>query len=174
MKLEEFVKLVAPPAKPRDNIGDWSEVESTLGASLPTDYKAFINAYGTGVLADFLWIYSPFAQVVEANLVIQSTGELRTQRELREEIAFPYPLFPVPGGLLPVGRTDNGDVLFWRTEGEAEAWTVAVRGSRRIEVEDFRLGLLDMITALVLGTVRVSAFPDDVPFERQPRFSSWS
>jgi hypothetical protein len=172
MRLEEFVKLVPPPAKPRDNIGDWSEVESALGTTLPTDYKVYIDAYGTGILLDFLWIYNPFAQDVEANLLIQSSGELRTQRELRTKLAIPYPLFPEPGGVLPLGRTHNGDVFFWSTEGEADAWTVVVRGSRRIELEEFKLGLLDMIAALVLQTVTVSAFPDDIPFERQPRFSS--
>ena len=46
--LKTIAKFLPPPAAPRGLDRTWGAVEREIGLSLPDDYKAFIDVYGTG------------------------------------------------------------------------------------------------------------------------------
>ena len=118
----------------------WLQVEKVLGTNLPEDYKLFVATYGAGYLGEFIWVYSPFAKNPNLNLSIQVKRVIDTMRVLQQdyEIERQYPLFPHPNGLLPWGKTDNGDVLFWLTIELPENWEVVINESRSPVYEHYR------------------------------------
>ena len=52
---------------------------------MPSDYKAFIESYGSGYIAKFLWLLNPFSDSQYRSLI--RGGELmrKVLRELRED-----------------------------------------------------------------------------------------
>ena len=128
--LEALIEMMPPPADPLD-AGEphrWSAIELQMGLRLPSDYKAFIAAYGSGRIAIFLNVYNPFSDNHHVRLLEASALDAKTYREIRTYEYIPYPIHPEPGGLLAWGSTDNGDVLFWVTEPASDpgAWPIAV------------------------------------------------
>jgi hypothetical protein len=165
--LERLRALVPPPAEPVETGGaepDWQAVEAKLGTALPDDYKAFTQAYGSGKFDDFLWLFSPFAPPGPGNLVDERASTLDAYAESRTKFPERYPLppFPEPGGVLPLGRSDNGDELYWVTEGEPDEWQIALFGSRSTPYERHALGVTAFLAALLAGELETRVFPDDV------------
>ncbi len=57
--LDDLVRLFGPPP-PRDVAADdWGEVEDHVGSALPEEFKAFLDAYGTGLICDELVVFHP-------------------------------------------------------------------------------------------------------------------
>ena len=117
----------------------WEKVEERLGLGLPTDYKEFITLYGSGRISKFVWIFNPLSKRKNINLFEQVERQLSALRTLSSEFReqCPYKLFPASGGLLPVGLTDNGDVLHWLTSESPSNWSVVVNASRGPEYQRF-------------------------------------
>ena len=59
-RIEEVRRILPPPTSPRNTDGDWSVVESSLGTSLPADYKEFTRLYGSVKICDYLVIHTAF------------------------------------------------------------------------------------------------------------------
>ena len=151
----------------------WQGVEARIGTALPDDYKAFIERLGTGRIDDFLWVFNPFSDNTHLNLVEQIAPQLENLRVLEKEFneRLPYALFPDPGGLLPFASTDNGDVLFWRTVGTPNHWTVVVNEARAPEYEEFASNMTDFLFNILTRTTVCKTFPEDFPGD-DPRFRS--
>jgi hypothetical protein len=161
MTIEKLQNLLGHRSRKLDR--PWEEVERNLGTALPADFREFIDRYGAGRLADFVWIFSPFAQEPNVNLLDQSSRQLAALRELTERFGelLPYPLYPEEGGLLPFGGTDNGDVLFWRTHGAPDQWTVVVNSSRSAQCELYECSMSEFLFGLVSKRIRSSLLPVD-------------
>jgi hypothetical protein len=107
---------------------EWSSFENR-GLNLPKDFKAFLSTFGTGVLADFFYVWNPFSNVAGMNWHEEKE---RTIRSLRVLIAkFPddygeWKFYPEAGGLIPFGKTGNGDILFWLAGGAPDQWRIAI------------------------------------------------
>lgn len=174
--LAALVRRCPPPdglsgAPPRD----WDPVTARLGTALPADYRGFVDAYGLVRLDDFLLVYSPFAPPGPGNLVHEA-GEpggavagYRERRAVAGEEAMPLPPHPAPGGLLPFGRTDNGDDLWWLTKGAVDTWPVALLESRGRRTRTLARSVADLLLGLVEGRLRVPELPDGFPSDA-PRF----
>ena len=127
--LERLREQLPPPAHPVEpgRPDGWAEVEGALGTGLPSDFKAFTELYGSGMVDDFLYLFNPFAAGEDGNLLFEKDRVLAGYRQIRakypERLALPP--FPEEGGVLPLGRTDNGDELYWVTEGDPDGWAVA-------------------------------------------------
>jgi hypothetical protein len=160
--------FLAPPVRPTEapSSRDLAQCEAILGR-LPEDYKDYLRTYGTGCVADFIWIMNPSASNPNLNLLTHGERRLAAYREIRgdEGAEFPYRLFPEPGGLLPFGLTDNGDTLFWRTLGSPEDWTVVVSEARVPQYEEFALCTTAFLVAILRSAVRPASFPDDFPVD---------
>ncbi|MBA3465168.1 MAG: SMI1/KNR4 family protein [Deltaproteobacteria bacterium] len=163
MSVEELQRMMPAPREPVfvPCERDWKDAEAALGTRLPSDYKAFLGAYGSGRVSQFLEIFNPASPHEYNNLVacwkkqvpifeyIQSHG---TQVSLN--------LHPAKPGLLPIGQTDNGDMIFFVTGGPPDDWRVAVLISRAQDVEIFDLRLTEFLTSGLRH--EIDALPDDL------------
>jgi SMI1-KNR4 cell-wall len=169
MSIEALLALV--PSTPLDDDDwpgiqyDWNIVEDELGMALPDDYQEFIECYGFVRLDDFLMVYSPFAPRGPGNLLDQLSLDLDAYRTARtgREAEMPLAPLPEPGGLLPLGRTDNGDQLFWLTVGTPNAWPIILiaEGDRRHE--RIEMSITRFLAALITDDIDVVAFPPKFP-----------
>ena len=140
---------------------DWVSIEEELGSKLPDDYKAFVSRYGAGAIDSFLTILTPAGPTKWADLVWRS--QEHDEFSQRREQHPPFDAFPAPGGLLAFGQTDNGDVLYWRTNGAPEQWTVLVYEGRGFEYFEFPGSMTSFLEKILSRTLRVNVFPDDFP-----------
>src|SRR5437868_12524655 len=91
----------------------WSAFEAK-NFCLPDDYKKFLCHFGSGILADFFVIWNPFSKIEGFEWFKESKQTLNVYCEAimdSPELYGKMKLFPDPGGLLPCGRTMNGDSI---------------------------------------------------------------
>lgn len=159
MSLEALMSLIPPPAEPFEAFeGPWEPVEADLGTALPQDYKDFVRAYGSGYFMGFLGVSVP----ASANANVRLDHQVRTWSEVfAEDEDAPYPVWPEPGGLMPFGDTDNGDVLFWLRRGAPDDWVVVVWDRGMQDFETLDCGLTDFLAGVASGDITPEAFPDD-------------
>jgi hypothetical protein len=155
MPIEGLMQIMPPPPEPKEASGDWQAVESSLGTALPDDYRRFIDAYGTGQIDAFLGVLNPFSAGPYYNLLSAGRAHLDGLRELREASGrfLPFPLFPEPGGLLPIAITDNGDTIHWLTNGAPDAWTIVVQDPRAPDCEAYDMPFTAFLAAWIGGTI---------------------
>ncbi len=165
MTLESLYKVIAPPTLPVEagSVEAWPVIEKAIGVTLPNDYKQYINTFGTGCIGRFLWPFNPFSEDKFLNLGYRINERLDALRELREhwDEQCPYPLYPDPGGLLPWGGTDNGDVLFWLTVGRPDDWPTVVNEARGPLYEEYQASMTDFLAKLISGEIISDIIPYD-------------
>lgn len=166
MDLARLIQLVPPPARPAatGSRPEWEAAGRALGSGLPDDYRALIGTYGAGRFDDFLVVFSPFTADGPGNLLHERQAVLDGYRRRRRAFPhrFPLPAHPEPGGLLPLGRTDNGDELFWLTTGHPERWAVVTFEARSADPERFPGGVVAFLVALFSGSERPSWLPEEL------------
>ena len=173
--LERLRQLLPPPADPVEpgQPDSWAEIEEDLGTGLPRDYKAFTELYGSGKVDDFLYLFNPFTAGQDGNLLAEKDRVLEGYRQTRARFPerLPLPAFPDPGGVLPLGRTDNGDELYWVTEGDPDGWPVALLESRAALQEVHRMPVTGFLAALAANQVTSRILPKDVLDRPSHQFS---
>ena len=166
MTLERLRELVPPPAEPVEagQPEGWPRVEAALGTALPGDFKAFTELYGSGKLDDFLWLFNPFTAGEDGNLLHEKDAVLAAYTETRQRFPdrLPLPAFPEPGGVLPLGRSDNGDELYWLTEGAPDGWTVVLLETRATRQELHPVPVTGFLADLAGGTLTTQVFPPEI------------
>ena len=166
MSVIELAKLIPPPNNPDEapQQNEWPRIEARIGTALPLDYKEFVSLYGTGKIDNFLWIFNPFSQNENMNLVTQLRVQLSALSELQAygEVV-PYQLFPDADGVWPFGITDNGDVLYWKTTGLPETWTVLVNEARSPDWEAFGMTMTEFLIKVLSRQLHPTAFPGAFP-----------
>ncbi len=174
MSIEELTKVLEVPNNPVEIQGgkSWAEVESEIASRLPDDYKAYIQQYGTGYIADYLVIWNPFASLETVNLITQLDLRLkdirRAKDNYRESFGMefpPYPIFPEEGGILPFGATINGHIIFWKTTQKPNNWTIVISKSRSTKFEEHVMNTTEFLTNLMLRRLENTAMygPDFEP-----------
>jgi hypothetical protein len=161
---DELLSVVSPPKQPIDAHGDWGEVVTRLGFSLPVDYMQFVDSFGSGSLNDFVWVFNPFATNNNLNFLYQLTrtlGGLRVLKERHPELV-PHPLLFEPGGLVPWGVTDNGDTLCWITEGETGHWQTVVLPRHASTTTKFNMPMTTFLTRLLSGKLVCDGLPSSL------------
>jgi hypothetical protein len=164
MALNLLLTVLSPPDKPVEvpSTEAWKTIEKEL-CPLPADYKAFVNQFGTGTIDRFIWILNPASKNPYLNFsqikpILDGLRELKKSGE-----ACPYPLFPEEGGLLPFGKSDNGDVLYWLTIGEPERWLIVVNAARDASYEKFPCDMTSFLEGILTRRYRCSVFPQTFP-----------
>ncbi len=164
LDLDRLRAIAPPPAEPLETgaAERWPEVEAALGTALPDDYKAFIGIYGSGKFDDLLYLLNPFAHDEAGNLLHEKGTMLAAYAETRAKFPerLPLPPFPEPGGLLPLGRSDNGNELYWLTEEEPAAWGVVAFAARSTRHEIHRLAVTELLARLLSAELDTHVFPE--------------
>ncbi|MFD8078785.1 SMI1/KNR4 family protein [Streptomyces sp. NPDC059718] len=90
---------------------DWAAVESWLGTSLPTDYKAIAAAYGPLDIGAWLWLHMP---CVNRGWFDYGAWVQQARRDAP--------------GVLPFGATRTADTLYWDTTAsdDPDQWPVVM------------------------------------------------
>jgi hypothetical protein len=173
MNLGTLENIIRPPRQPLESgesIG-WDVIEKQLGTKLPEDYKKFIRYYGTGSINEFLFVLNPFSVNRHVNLV--ERGQVEREAFQTSKANFPKyyfdEIFPNIGGLLPFGITDNGEVLYWRTAGRVEHWTVTVYESRGPGHINYGIDMTSFLRGMLSGTIDCKLLPNSF-FKAIPTF----
>ena len=90
----------------RPSPADWRAVESDLGLELPTDFKAIVDALGSGRFGAGLYLRNPAASSEYIRLTRDALNAYRENLrsfERRTGISF----YPTEGGLVVVGSIDR-------------------------------------------------------------------
>lgn len=127
MSINELVKIVPPPEKPREAGTDqeWKSLQKRLGLYLPNDYRDFGMTYGSGEFNDgSIHIYNPFSKSFLKILESESSRFQMTEQFIGKQ---PFQFYPAQPGLLPFGHDVNGNDLFWFTQGEPDSWPIILR-----------------------------------------------
>ena len=61
--------------------------------------------------------------------------------------------------MLPLGRTDNGDELYWVTDGHPDDWPVALVESRAALQELHAMPVTGFLAALAANQLASASFP---------------
>ena len=168
MSLEHLKSLVPPPPLPREGGTKelWKQVESELGLVFPVDFRNLLDAYGTGIFDDFLWLNNPFAKNMNLNFGYFLNSQMVVLKELLDNgESIPFRLFPDPEGIVPWGTTENGDVLYWHTAELQNDWAVVVNESRGDSWESFMMPTTEFLLGIMTKKIRATIFPDDFPSE---------
>ncbi|MFK4597692.1 hypothetical protein RKD30_004359 [Streptomyces pristinaespiralis] len=106
---------------------DWTAVETRLGTALPSDYKQLVEIFGNGAFDGFLALQTPDAPCASADIVRHTEWLGEWARTRGSELWRPYAVYPVPGGLLQWGSTEQAHGFYWLTEGpDPDRWPVLV------------------------------------------------
>ena len=174
MGLERLRSIVPPPAEPLEAgaADQWPRVEGELGTALPEDFKRFTELYGSGTFDEFLYLLNPFAADPAGNLLAARDTMLKGYAETRAKFPdrLPIPPWPEPGGLLPLGRTDNANELYWLTGDEPSAWPVVAFTGRSTQHEVHHHPVTDFLALLLSGKLPTKVFPDSFLHRGSHRF----
>jgi len=167
----EFERL-AGPARYAPTSVDWGVLERRIGLHLPQDYRHMFREYPDLQIGKFLGIFSPPSNVDE--YVRRNSEVMEPLRDLaQDEVTLldgtedgrpvpPYPFYPEPGGLLPWGATENGDVCLWLTDSEnPDEWPIIVTDG--LDYWRYNGNILSFVGGLLSGAVVCPVFPDDFP-----------
>ncbi len=164
--------LVAPPREPLEtgNPKTWEQAEARLGSALPSDYKAFIDRYGSGSFDDFILVYNLFACNEYHNLFYaldtlhQSSRQTRLKGDPAWSVVHPFDLFPAPEGLLPWGCTTHmEDIFFWQVKGKPETWETIFYHLRTGEYEVWKHPLTVFLYQLFTRKIESVLLAEDYP-----------
>ncbi|MET0135793.1 MAG: hypothetical protein ABW215_19605 [Kibdelosporangium sp.] len=126
---------------------DWPSVESWLGLTLPSDYKALADAYGPMDVGEFIWLHTP---CVQEDRFDYGQWLRETHRSCRIIAGDDPPAFhPAPGGLLAWGTTRDASCLFWDTAAsdDPDRWPVVIFDRQGFQT--YEMSLLETLTAAV-------------------------
>ncbi|MDQ0233131.1 SMI1/KNR4 family protein [Metabacillus malikii] len=165
--MDKLFKILPPPEIPQKT-GDkekWLRFFDTLGTELPSDYVKFIETYGTGGIDNFLWILTPF--VNDENVNYLGRQKEMTDAYIQSKENFPqyykHDVYPSSGGIIPWAYTDNGDELYWLTDGKPDEWKIVVYESRSPENYTYSLTMVEFLYQVIMKELKCNAFPNDFP-----------
>lgn len=166
MSLENLKAVLPTPENPffTGDKSSFKEIEKELGTNLSIDYKQFISTYGIGLIDEFIWVLNPFVRNDNLNLMEKMKDMLEAYTESKNNSPddFPHQTFPEKGGVLPWGLTENGDELYWLTEGLPEDWKVVVYGSRSSDFIVYPESLTSFLTKVLEKKIVCELFPDEI------------
>lgn len=175
MTVNDLLTVFSPPQSPLElpSDADWARCSLRFG-KLPPDYRTFVDTFGTGVVDGFLWIFNPGSANPNLELEASVERELGVLEQIKKQSpnAYRMSVFPQPGGYFPFGGSDNGDTLFWVTDGAAEDWTVAVMGPREREVFEYAGTMTGFLIDVLERRVVCDRFPEDFPDPTPHTFES--
>jgi hypothetical protein len=171
MSIMALERILKPPAGVQTGMNQdrWAEVEAQLGTTLPRDYKTFVEVFGLGSINGFLVVFVPYSLNPHVDLLTRGRTELTAYETLKASFPTYYSdsVYPTVGGILPFAGTDNGNILYWRTIGHPDEWTITVYEGGPEHFE-FNGGMTAFLAAILSGEIRCKVLPAD--FVESPPF----
>ena len=170
--IEQLLALVGRPFEPNGTGSNWTDVEQRLSLAFPEEFKQLVQIFGIGPWANFLYVLSPFAsgELLLERGALRALGVLHEiRRSCPEEV--PYAIYPEPLGLFPWAITDNGDTLFWLTEGYH--WPTIVFPPREPIFEVHRLSSASLVIEFLNGTLPSRCLVDPFAGETPRKSHHW-
>ncbi len=160
--VEHLVCIAPPPEQPIEHVSSsqWKIIETDVGVSLPEDYRAIMELYGSGCFNDLFWLFNPVSQSETLNLMNQVNGltlgqypHMLEYEEAKSSFpdACPFPSFPKPGGLFPLGGDTNGGHAFWATRDHPSEWALILYPHGFHEFEIYEMPLIDFLVLWLSG-----------------------
>nr|WP_168504820.1 SMI1/KNR4 family protein [Streptomyces sp. S1D4-11]QIY93353.1 hypothetical protein HEP87_03280 [Streptomyces sp. S1D4-11] len=161
-KSSELRSLCPPPADLPAVEVDWLGLEERIGTQLPGDYKWLVECYGAGSFDGFLHILqpsSPFEPLRLEESAVRATQILEQLSSNGETIPFEI------SNLLPVGKTDNGDTIYWvkRPSDSPDEWVITVNAARNVKWPVFDGGIVEFLVSVLSGERTIEVFPRSFP-----------
>jgi hypothetical protein len=151
----------------------WEDIEAVLGTRLPSDYKLMAESFPEGWFRMFAKFLLPASERLLLNdLGVQIMARIREQRvdKDREDLNFPFPAYPEPGGLLLCGSLRVQGWVFWVTgAGDPDAWPLVLTEEGHKHWERFHGSLCEFLTEVALGRFDASGFKDAYKWRGQER-----
>jgi hypothetical protein len=179
--VEQLVQILgAPPVE--NTLVPWDQAPAEIGFQFPSDYREFLDIYGSIAIRDELSIWSPslrpdvpgrpggFPGFVDGTTfgVGEHLADAFEEGNFRE---CPYPVFPAPGGVLGWANNPNVDHCFWLTEGnDPDRWPIVIWYRQGGEWDRFDGGMAEFILAVVTGRYPMA---DDIAPE-EPGVPLWT
>ncbi|MFI5757199.1 SMI1/KNR4 family protein [Streptomyces sp. NPDC051569] len=156
-RLGWLVGVVEPCRQGRFN---WRQIESSLGFTLPEDYKILAEHFPRGDFQNSVRLVCPGDPAMPATEYLGHFAYvLDDMRGLRAggHGTFPYPIFPEPGGVLPWGRGVDSGFFYWIMKGgDANEWSLAFSDERCETWQEMPGPIVDFLLGLVTGDERRS------------------
>jgi len=155
MAIEELITVVSPPEEPVEagSKRTWAAVQKATGIKMPDDFRDFGIRYGSGSLCrGFLKVRNPFSPSFR-DFVVRETDRLHVHRT-DGYIEIPYGIFPERPGLLAWAQDENGNRLYWLTEGKPNNWPTIAR-SHEYEFERFEMSMTTFLARALMNEVRL-------------------
>ncbi|MCC7421496.1 MAG: SMI1/KNR4 family protein [Planctomycetaceae bacterium] len=124
MAIRELIAIVPPPESPSGSVEDktWDHLERELGVRLPDDLRDFAVLYGSGrFYGTGIQVYNPFSTYYVAT-VTDMCDVFRTLKQYEGDEYVPFNIYPELPGIFPWGGDNNGNMMFWLTEGLPDEW----------------------------------------------------
>jgi hypothetical protein len=162
--VERLAEFVGPPSRQPES-PPWAQSRHEIGFDFPSDYREFIDLYGSVRINGELSVWTPKLRPSEPGAPIGFPGfvwntahdggvgdYLAGAYEDGDLTECPYPVYPAPGGLLIWGNNPNGDHCFWLTEGDdPDRWPIAIWYRQLAKWDRFDGGVPAFLLAIVTG-----------------------
>jgi SMI1-KNR4 cell-wall len=168
MPITQLLSLIPAPEKPTE-VGAkraWATFERTLGVKLPRDYHEFVTHYGSGLLANFIRVFNPYSNDEYISLIPSINRICAIRRQLKElewDEEVPFLIFPESPGIMPCGNDENGNTLYWLTDGEPDEWTIVLGAGRSRNWERFDFDLTSFLCKALTKKIRSRIWPRGFP-----------
>lgn len=174
--VERLEVLLGAPPRTHASAEHWSVLERELGLVLPGDFKEFTDGYGPCSLAEYLDVLHPAGEIFNLGEFTREWIEF-SQEAPNEEI--PYAVGSAPGNVLPVSRTEHGDIIYFILTGpDPDAWSVGV-AARNEDPQwiEFPMPFTEWLEKLLKGGAGMGFLPEDWPpdhldYEPESAFSA--
>ncbi|NDK26003.1 SMI1/KNR4 family protein [Streptomyces sp. TR1341] len=140
---------------------DWQVIESDMGTVLPQDYKELAEHFGPGGFDPFFTLLVPGV----ANPAVEIRRNLARWQKVDEDYrgrskkVTPFPHFPHPGGLIPWGNSEHGEIYYWRTVGKPDEWPVLVAPAVGQDFYEYQGGITDFLRDLFTDRLDIPFLP---------------
>jgi hypothetical protein len=160
-RLAEFLPApTEPPTTP-----NWNVAEESLHATLPTDYRELIEAYGGGLVDDYLLLLEPGCPNDVYDLL-----KISAEREEANDALWEYEDKPVEmetegNRLVCWATTDNGEYLYWLIQpGDTPASRpILINSESGEEWERYDMTVTQFLTGVLNGELHTDIFFDRFP-----------
>ncbi|MFF9068229.1 SMI1/KNR4 family protein [Streptomyces sp. NPDC014891] len=161
--LARLLAIVPAPDEPHTK--SWDEVERTIGATLPCDYKELVRVYGGGHWDDYLYVLEPGCPNDDYDLAAWARNQTEDLEGLWEFEKKPVELEAEGARVIPWAVTDNGECLYWLVLPGVppERWTVMVNEARGGRWEHFPVSCTRFLAAALEGELRSGVISSSFP-----------